>query len=179
MKSNIVLFEEFIKPSNYVKFKLIGIIDELLEKYHGGRPFFHALDDAIASFVNRQIIIELMNNHTNDRVIASGGFGNILYEMYNRSEISCKELIMFNGKMKTDGIGVTGYIPQDADLHNKTFIFVDDSYFSGMTVNTISNYLSQYNSKISKISVVYDGSYSKNPIVNSFFRYYDNYKSLN
>ena len=56
------------------------------------------------------------------------------------------------------------------DISNKDFVYVDDSYFSGRTVETIRNYLLDFNSTIKEINVVYNGSKNKN--INSFYNYY-------
>lgn len=58
-------------------------------------------------------------------------------------------------------------------FNDKSFVYVDDSMFSGGTVRKIDDYLKEYhNSKLKSVSVVYDGSKEKNKLVKSLFRYY-------
>lgn len=154
--------------------KLNTIVKDLLKKYKGGRPFFNALDDAIKNIMNEDIIIEIMRGLENEWVVTSGGFGDRLYKLWEEGKIKCRGIIVFNGKMCTRKIGVKCWYPTNIDVDNKNFIFVDDSLFSGGTYKKIDDYLEEFhNSKIKSVSVVYDGSPNKNPIVKSLFRYYN------
>jgi len=156
-----------------VREKLNKIVKDLLGKHVGGRPFFDALDDAIKDVVNEDIIIEIMGGMENQWIATSGGFGDRLYDMWESGKIKCRGMVVFNGKMCTNKIGVTCWYPEDFDLNNKSFVFVDDSLFSGGTVKKIDDFLiSNHNSSIENVSVVYDGSPNRNPLVKSLFRYY-------
>lgn len=151
--------------------KIDNIVKNLLDEYNGGKPFFNALDLEIKK--NPDMILELVKDLSNDWIASSGGFGDLVYEMYEKGEIKCKGIVIFNGKMCTKNKGVSCWYPHDVDLDNKEFTYIDDSLFSGKTYQNIDNYLKQeHSSKISKISVVYDGSKELNPIVKSLFRYY-------
>jgi hypothetical protein len=154
--------------------KLNKIVKDLLKKYVGGRPFFNALDDAIKDVVNEDIVIEVMKGLENQWVATSGGFGDRIYTMWKSGKIRCRGMVVFNGKMCTNRIGVTCWYPSDFDLDNKEFVFVDDSLFSGGTVKKVDDYLSEnHNSSVKSVSVVYDGSPNKNHLVKSLFRYYE------
>ena len=96
----------------------------------------------------------------------------ILYELYDNSKIKCKDVVVFNGKMQTKKTDISWYYPHDADISNRQYVYFDDSYFSGRTVEKINKFLSEYNSKIKSVNVVYDGSLKKKDNVHSFYRYY-------
>lgn len=75
--------------------------------------------------------------------------------------------------MQTNKTGVSSWYPQNFNLTNKKFVYVDDSYFSGSTARKIDNFLSDYKSSIVKISVIYDGSKDRVKNMKSLIRYYD------
>ena len=166
------LFEKFYNPPLDVKDKLDKIVQSLLSKY-GGKEFFHKLDDSIKDITNKDITISLLRGNENEWVCSSGGFGDKVFDLYEQGEFKCKGIVVFNGKMLTKNKGVTNWYPDNFDMDNKEFIYVDDSLFSGSTANKVDDFLkSNHNSKIKSISVIYDGSKDKNPMVKSFFRYY-------
>lgn len=171
---HIELFEKFYQPNQRIKEKIDQIVKQLLKKYHGGRVFFDALDESIKSVMNEDLIIQLVKGNSNEWIVTSGEFGRRLYRMWKDGKFKCKGVLVFNGKIATFDIGVTNYSPTNFDIKDKEFIYVDDSYFSGKTVNRISEFLTKYGSKIKHVSVIYDGSKEKKSFVKSFFRYYDN-----
>lgn len=152
--------------------KLDEIIKDLLQQYGGGIPFFDALDDQIKSGTNDSIIMDLFKGLENEFVCSSGGFGDKVFLLYKSGKLKCKGLLIFAGKIMTYNTGVTSFYPKDFDLHNKEFFYVDDSYFSGKTVNTIDDYLADFNSRIKQVRVVYDGSKEKKSYIQSIYRYY-------
>lgn len=155
-----------------VKQKLEQIIQDLLKKHVGGRPFFNALDDSIKDLANEDILLEVVKGLDNDWVATSGGFGDKIYKLWEEGKFNCKGIVVFNGKMCTKGKGVTCWYP-NVEVDDKNFVYVDDSLFSGGTVRKINDYLQEYhNSSIKSVSVVYDGSKVKNKMVKSLYRYY-------
>lgn len=169
----LTLFEKFYNPSKNIQKKLDDIVFGLLQKYNGGREFFKALDNAIKDFSNKDLIISLLKGNENEWICSSGGFGDKLHNLYENGDIKCKGLLIFNGKMYTKDKGITSYYPENFDMSNKKFIFIDDSLFTGKTYLKIDEFLSEFNSKIKEVLVVYDGSKSYNPIIKSLFKYYD------
>ena len=167
------LFEKFYKPSPEIKERLDRIVNDLLKKHRGGKDFFDALDQAIKDVTSYDMVLALLKGNTNEWIVSSGEFGDNIYKLWKENRFKCKGVLVFNGKMQTNKIGVTGWYPTDFDLNNKNFIFVDDSLFSGGTYKKIDNFLRNYNSKIKSVSVIYDGSRKKSRIVKSFFRYYE------
>lgn len=167
------LFEDF--KNEEIKAIVKSIVDDLTIKYRRGNKFFDALDEEIKS--NNKIILELVKDCEDKWIISSGGFGDVLYNHYLDGLFKCKGLVVFNGKMLTNNIGVQNWKPSDFDLDNKEFVYIDDSYFSGGTVKKIDDFLKLRNSSISQVNVVYDGSEIKKDNVNSFYRYWD-YRDL-
>lgn len=170
---HLYLFETFHQPTTQVKMKLKSIVDKLLSQYGGGKQFFNALDDQIKNLSNQDLILNLVKGCENDYIATSGGFGNLLLKLWQEGKFECKGLVVFNGRMMTDNIGVLSWFPPDFDFNNKEFVYIDDSYFSGTTAKKIDEFLLTKKAKISRIAVIYDGSKLKSPMVDSFFRYYD------
>lgn len=166
---HLILFEGFNNIDINTKVK--EIVDDLTIKYRKGNKFFDALDDAIKNDIS--IILELVKDCADRWVVTSGGFGDILYDLYLNHKFICKGILVFNGKMLTNNIGVENWRPNNFDLNNKEFVYIDDSYFSGGTVKKIDDFLHTKNSAIIQVNVVYDGSETKKDDVNSFYRYWD------
>lgn len=160
----IKLFEDYNIADEIKK-----IIDNI--PHRRGVEFFDMLDDAIK---DEKIALELVKKYKNDWVVSSGGFGDILYNLYKDGKFSCKGLVIFNGKMLTNNLGVESWYPKNFDLENKKFVYLDDSYFSGGTVRKVTDFLKTKNSSVYEVSVVYDGSEVKLDNVHSFYRYWDN-----
>lgn len=167
------LFERFYKPPTEIKDRLDNIVNNLLKQHRGGRAFFDALDQAIKDVTSYDMVLALLKGNTNEWIVSSGEFGDNIYKLWKENKFKCKGVLVFNGKMQTYKIGVTGWYPKDFDLNNKQFIFIDDSLFSGSTFRKVDNFLREYNSKIKSVSVIYDGSREKNKMIKSFFRYYN------
>ena len=173
MKNVITIFERFYNPPQEIKDKLDAIVKDLLLKYDGGRPFFNALDASIKSITNNHMILALVKGNSNEYIATSGEFGDIIYKLWKEGKFNCKGMVVFNGKMLTDRTGVNAWYPEDFDLNDKQFVYIDDSLFSGSTYRKINEFLTDHNSKIKSISVIYDGSKNKNKLIRSFFRYYN------
>lgn len=166
------LFERFYNPPSEIKERLDNIVKELLAKHGGGRAFFDALDDSIKSITNQDMILNLVRGNTNEWIATSGEFGDTIYKLWKEGKFKCKGMVVFNGKMLTHKTDVSGWYPEDFDLDNKEFVYIDDSLFSGSTARKINDYIKKHNSRIKSISVIYDGSKDRNKMVRSFFRYY-------
>lgn len=179
-KIQLKTFEEFItekpgglNPPDSIYKNLEELIDKLLVKHKGGKPFFDALDDQIKNVLNKKMIIALLKPFENEYIASSGGFGDTLMKLYKKKAFKCKGFVTFNGKMLTLGKGVESYKPEDFDVKKKSFVFVDDSYFSGGTARKIESFFIANGSKVKSVAVIYDGSKTKRKVVNSFYRYYE------
>lgn len=169
---HLYLFERFYNPPIEIKNRLENIIQDLLLKHKGGREFFNALDESIKSITNRDMMLALLRGNSNEYIASSGEFGDSIYQLWKDGKFKCKGVVVFNGKMQTNKIGVNSWYPTDFNLENKKFLYVDDSYFSGSTARKINDFLQDFNSNIKGVSVIYDGSKEKSKFVKSFFRYY-------
>lgn len=165
----IKLFENFYTPPLEITNRLKNIVKELREKHHGGREFFDALDSHIKDIVNVDMVINLVAGNENTWIATSGGFGD---KLWKEGKFKCRGVVVFNGKMQTNKVGVSGWYPEDFEISGKKYLYVDDSYFSGGTVEKINDFLNQHDSTIKSVSVIYDGSKEKKSYVNSYFRYY-------
>ncbi len=97
------------------------------------RKFFDELDNSIKRILSKDIIISLSKGNPNEWIASSGEFGDIVYKLWMEGKIKCKGLIVFNGKINTYDLNVISYYPEDFNLNNKEFIYIDDSLFSGKT----------------------------------------------
>lgn len=158
-------------PKNIYK-KLEDLVAELIQKHIGGVKFFEALDMNIKDTMNKDIVLELVKSFSDEYIISSGEFGEVLYDLHKNNQFKCIDIVYFNGKIATEGKEVSSYYPKSFDLKNKKFVFVDDSYFSGITTKKIDEYLKKHNSKIKQVAVVYNGNKNKSSFVKSFYRYY-------
>ncbi len=148
-------------------------IGDLLKREVGGRPFFNSLDKLIKE--DPDVLREITKDLENEYLVASGDFGDNLFNLWENKGIKCKGVLVFNGKIVTKKKGINYYYPEDFDIDNKEFIFVDDSYFSGRTFREVEKYLSEeHKSSIKEIRVGYDGSKEKDPKIKSLYRYYEN-----
>jgi hypothetical protein len=146
-------------------------IENLLQIHVGKRPFFNALDDLIK--YDDRYLLALVNGLENSNIISTGSFGDQLYEEYEDGEFDCASIGIFNGKICTERAGIHCVYPGDVGLENKEFVFIDDSLYSGRTVNVIEDYLKTIGSSIKEIRVAYDGSKKRDTRIKSLYRYYD------
>jgi hypothetical protein len=156
-------------------------IGEILKKHEEGEEFFNALDYIIRgdkdilkdfySFSWDNIFNSPSLNNTSYNLVMSGRFGLSMISNYGNSLIrSFNKVIVTNGNLRK------GEEPEIYcnDFGNKPFIFLDDSYYSGKTKNSIQNKLLEieFSAKIIKTLVIYDGSKELQPDVYSMYRYH-------
>lgn len=169
------IYERFYHPPLSVRKKLDILVANLLSKYGGGRAFFDALDDEIKSIYNEDLILSIFRGCSNEWIATSGGFGDKVYQLWKDGKIKCKGIVVFNGKIATEKKDVQGWYPPEFDISGKSFIYVDDSYFSGGTARKINSFLNERNSKIKSIFVIYDGSKERTNFVRSFLGIINNF----
>ena len=148
----------------------IGVI---LRQHKEGEEFFNALDFMIKG--DRSILEDFLHFFMNDAgrtlelsntgLIVSGGFGNAIMTMYgDRLTKTFKEVIVTNGGIR---LGDEAAIFKDK-LLCKNWIFIDDSYYLGISValRTI-----RPDASICETYVIYDGSMGRADKVKSMYRY--------
>lgn len=161
-----------MKGSGYVvslEPQMIEKVQKCLETHVGGEAYFNELDAAIKSdenllrsFINR--IIEETNCHN---FVISGEIGTIYSKLYSHDDI---HLLLLPGGLRHDK-----EIPCNIGIiyEEMGFVFVDDSYYSGKTLNAVKKYIESTGAKIIANYVFYDGSRENKDNVKSIYRYYD------
>lgn len=161
--------------------KLNEKIGEILKRHKEGEEFFNALDYTIRgdrsiledfyNFAWNRIFINSTITSMSYNLILSGRFGMSLLSNYGSSLYrSFNNVIITNGNIRK------GELPEiyKNDFNEKPFIFLDDSFYSGKTRDSIQIELfkiEQY-AKIEKTFVIYDGSLQKQDNVYSLYRYH-------
>lgn len=149
----------------------LNLISNTIKSEVGGKSFFNKIDNSIKE--DPDIVREICKGLKNEWVVSSGSFGDRVYDLFSKNELECKGVVVFNGKILTRNKGVNSYYPENFDLDNKKFVFVDDSVFSGKTINVIEKYLiEEHNSEVSRVVVGYDGSKNIDRKIKSLYRYY-------
>jgi len=151
--------------------KIDNIVDAMLKQHKGGEIFFDNLDE---SFRNKDII-QLTREYINyiikenqiDYVVVSGGFGSV-FSYFNPD---MKNLICVEGGLRDDGeISEHNFV--DKNMINAKCLFLDDSYYLGRTRSKIDKAIETKGGQLIKVFVLYDGSETKDDMVESFYRYY-------
>jgi hypothetical protein len=154
--------------------ELNKIVEECLSQHKGGEKFFDHLDKEIQK---EPIINELINMIDNENIIVSGKFG-IFFNNYIKSFCSNYNVIVVKGGLRVGKeIDNLSYLKEQ--ICDKEFLFIDDSFYSGITRNVIKTELERLGGKLTKTLVVYDGNKKKDHTVKSLYRYYDNFKEEN
>lgn len=157
---------------DYLKYKMIPIVDQCLKKHGGGESYFDELDGLIKSDIELIVTylkyaIDKENIHY---VIVSGEIGLLLSKLVNKKIIPLNaNLICMNGGLRKGKEPVGRNIPLCESFEA---IFFDDSYYSGETVRAVKEYIRGYGGSIVRNYVFYDGSPDKHENVVSLYRYY-------
>ena len=141
-------------------------VNECLEKYKGGEIFFDELDKMVKfdEDILTEFSTKVKGKDTSIRTIASGEFGLCLHNYKLPVDI-----IVQGGLRKGDKIlDLSKFI-----IPNATYVFLDDSYFSGATANVIKTEIERCGGIFKGCYVVYDGSQKPKHRVDSIYRYYD------
>ena len=100
----------------------------------------------------------------------SGEIGVVYSKLYSHDDI---HLFLLPGGLRHDK-----EIPYDIGriYEGMEFIIVDDSYYSGKTLNAVKKYMESTGAKIIANYVFYDGSRENKDNVRSIYRYYDHHE---
>jgi len=155
--------------------KITEIVNECLEKYVGGTPFFNAIDEKLR--IDKSMIDLMINqvieNEEFDYIIVSGKFGLSFKEHchnYCNKEFN-KKIIVINGGLRKDNVIIPFW--ENFNIEEKKIVFIDDSYYLGRTRDKIKTAIDENNGTLINTYVFYDGSKIKDDSVKSFYRYYD------
>jgi len=157
------------------------IVYECIKKHEGGEKFFDALDDLVRSNSRLlsyliDIALDFESKNSMDfkppriNVIASGKFGAKLKKLY-------PEIFLVNGNLRPDGNYVDAVFndefQQRINLGYTDWVFVDDSYFNGITANKVRDFVEYFGGYFIGITVAYDGSRSaKRSNLKCLYRYH-------
>lgn len=159
--------------------KMFQKVNELLEKYIGGQIFFSELDNAVK--FDEEILTQLLTkanaiksaypNPQDILTIASGEIGLSLHNL----GIPVDFLVKGGLRHNPNDINLKPFADK---IKNKSFIFINDSYFSGKTLQVVKEEIERLGGKVIFSMVAYDGSRVKDNFVYSLYRYYDHYDIL-
>lgn len=106
-------------------------------------------------------------------MIISGEIGEVYKNLWVNNKIP------FNIKLHLLPCGLRNNVEikntknSNKSIYNKELIFIDDSFYSGKTLNKVDEYVTKNRGLIKTAYVFYDGSLEKYDHVKSLYRYYD------
>lgn len=156
------------------------IVRQLISEHEGGESFFDALDDAIRE--DRNFCEQLFNMATDTPrcnlketlIVGSGKFAKVFDDWLKSKHYKIQFLPLQGNLRELFNINVVDEIKEKlVSFPNiKNAVIIDDSFFSGKTIQSIV--VALYTAGIDTLGacVVYDGSKTKYDKLNSLFRYY-------
>lgn len=164
-------------------------VDKLLKEYPGGEDFFDKLDEVIRLPKNIDIIQKLFKSIYTDNgqkfnVILSGKFGEWVKFLVDKNILKVDgNIILVKGSLRLKNTNLNkqlfnkyiDIVYKKHDIDSQSYIFIDDSLYSGSTRKAIQSWLKQHNSNISKTYLIYDGNDKKYDDIKSIYRYYDHH----
>lgn len=170
--------------------KIEWLVNKTLDKESGGKTFFDALDKEIRKESNLDLVIglfERIKKECGDRfnLVVSGNFGDWIFYLIKKGKIKINgNFLQLSGSItshegtlhKVKRNKTVSIIRSKFDISNQAFVFLDDSYYSGTTNKVIDDFLRQYNSRIIRTYVIYDGNDEKSKNRIALYSYYDHHK---
>ncbi len=156
---------------NYLKQKMIPIVNQCLKIHGGGESYFDELDGLIKNDIELMVtyLKYAVEKEKIENVVVSGEIGLILSKLISKKIIPMDvNLICLNGGLRK-GEEPVGTIPR---YQSFKAIFFDDSYYSGKTAMAVHDYIHKCGGTIVKNYVFYDGCLKKHDDVDSLYRYY-------
>jgi len=151
------------------------IVTECLEKHEGGAEYFDLLDSKFRETKNQDLVNNLLENVQTKLIVVTGEFGKVILENHlaGNSPDNIEEVIWVNGGLRKSDKIIKTITSGVTSLRYRKYTFVDDSYYSGNTFNTIKKHLFyNYDMNCDIIQVLYDGSLEIDNKVVSFYRYH-------
>lgn len=147
-------------------------VEKCLKTHVGGESYFTELDAEIKADKDlmkiylHHIVIETKTTN----FVMSGEIGKYYADLFSTGDIN---LFLLPG-----GLRHGKEIPYDIGriYEGMEFVFVDDSYYSGKTLNAVKKYMESTGAKIIANYVFYDGSRENKDNVRSIYRYYDHHE---
>lgn len=148
---------------------MIEKVQKCLETHTGGEAYFTELDAAIKAdetlmrrFLHRIIIETKCQNF-----VMSGEIGKCYAKLYSPKDIN---LFLLPGGLRHED-NIPFYIGRA--FEGMSYVFVDDSYYSGRTLQAVKKYMESTGANLIASYVFYDGSKHNVDGVKSIYRYYD------
>jgi hypothetical protein len=154
------------------------IVNKCLAEESGGRSYFTRLDAEVKK--QPKLLAEYIK-YVTDRsgvydVVVSGEIGDRYAELQCAGEIPDNiNLFLLPGGLREDPTKLASKGHCCEFSQGKEFIFLDDSYYSGKTLNAVTDYMRCVGEGVKHAYVFYDGSPVRNKDVSSLYRYYDFY----
>lgn len=134
-------------------------IEYALKEYVGGEKYFDKVDDFVKCNPD---FIKVLTTQATYPIITTGEFGRLIQSKVN--VVYCAP----GGLRKGNKCNIPNGL-----LKDKYYTIVDDSYYSGKTIEVIDKELRKHGAQVKEIIVAYDGSKEKREYVKSLYRYYD------
>lgn len=156
--------------------KLNEVVHRMLQKHTGGKEFFDNLDKSLQDELIVVHLFNLIQKHMEKdfvNLIVTGKFGRFFtnwLEFQGLLPFFC--LYSVNGGLR-NGNPIESLEYFKEDIQGKHFIVVDDSFYSGRTVDTIVDHVKSLGGNYKGAYVIYDGSKDKRSDVHSLYRYYE------
>ena len=163
----------------FLKEMMNPIVEKCLDIYGGGESYFTEIDAMIkANPVLMSEYIQYVTEKENIyNVILSGEIGLKYFAMQLKHQIpSDINLFLLPGGLRLDTSklnGINNNYKKIWKITSSQYMFLDDSYYSGKTLNAVSEYVGRFGGIIQNSYVFYDGSPERTD-VQSLYRYYDN-----
>jgi hypothetical protein len=145
-----------------------SIVKQLLDKHVEGTPFFDALDDELRKPANFSIVESLFNPKI-ENLVAIGRFGLYIQGLINEDIVDVQGSICILSGGLRHGKPLRQSMSR-GPIRDRSFVFIDDSFYKGRTLRATADYLRRWNSTISEVRVAYDGS--REIPVRSLYRYH-------
>ena len=141
-------------------------IEGVLDKYKEGQDFFTNLDFSFRNKKSISIMLEAIPKKY--KIITSGSFGKTITKLYPE-----KVSILMPGNLRH----MSSYSLEALRerIKNQDYIFLDDSYYSGRTVNVVRHALESQRGNLVKTYVMYDGKKTKDKDIEYFYRYFEHH----
>jgi hypothetical protein len=167
---------------------LSQVVQELLDRYVGGIPFFDDLDATWRSPRGWPVVQELL---TRALVLPASGSGFKPFEktfpgatpvstgrfgMFLHNAFGIPLLLVTGGLRTTAPMDDLWYLRPRLDRGpSRDLILLDDSFFSGKTRGLIRTELERQGGRLVHTYVIYDGNRQRDPEVTALYRYYEHF----
>lgn len=151
------------------------IVVTVLQKYAGGEKFFTEVDAMVKN--DPRLLIsyyQWIHKDSNNPIILSGEIGEVYLSLCEQKILFDFPMVIVNGGLRTGSeiISIKKYPSGHKFLQGTKFMMIDDSYYSGKTVQKVDEFLHYKGYILDDIYVFYDGSKENKNNVKSLYRYY-------